>query len=150
MATKFVLSNKGDIIVQGSNEGSVSLDFIDGILWVLVEGEPSGDDLQSCIKQALDAGVLGLNMNTIVDVTRFTGTVDWQAVRAIKDLAPWGTGGIEQPRIAYIARDDVFGMLIRIICALFPRCHHRLFLDKTVALEWLEAPKAGRSCSGRK
>jgi hypothetical protein len=149
MPGKFVLSNKGDIIVCGSNEGSVSLDFIDGILWVLVEGEPSGEDLLACIKQALETGLLKLNMSTIVDVTRFTGTVDWRSVRAIKDLAPWGTGGTEQPKIAYVARDDVFSMLIRILCALFPRCRHRLFLDKAEALKWLEASATGRSSSGR-
>lgn len=121
----------------GGNKGSVSLSIAQGLLWIVVDGEPTGDQLLSCFEAAREAGWLRPNMRALVDLARFTGLVDWSAIGAIRDMMPWGTGTEEASRVAYVVRNDVFGMLIRVMGALFPRSRHGLFFEQSKALAWL-------------
>ena len=113
------------------------------ILWVLVVKEATGEDFLACFRQALDAGVVELSIPTLVDLTRFTGAVDWAAIRAVRDMAAWGRGAKRKSRVAYVVRDDQSAALVKIVAALFPRSRHRPFYNLEHALFWLSSPDGG-------
>jgi hypothetical protein len=125
---------------EGSSAGRITIRLDDGILWISIEDEVPGDSIVAAFRKALAAGWIQLNMATLVDLTRFTGSVDWAAIHTIKDLAPWGTAPAGKSQVAYLVRDDLFGVLIRVTGALFARSHHRAFIDEAAALAWLRAP----------
>lgn len=124
-------------ISAGGSKGGVRLSITQGLLWIVVDGEPTGDQLLSCFQAAREAGWLRPNMRALVDLARFTGLVDWSAIGAIRDMMPSGPGTEKVSRVAYVVRNDVFGMLIRVLRALFPRSRHALFLEQSKALAWL-------------
>ena len=57
-----------------------------------MEGDPPGTALVRSLREAVDAGLVHKNMQTLVDLTNFTGSVDWGALQAIRKMAPWGEG----------------------------------------------------------
>ncbi len=118
-------------------QGGVFIKIKNNILWVLIEKEASGDDLISCFTRAMQAGWLALSMRTLVDLTNFTGAVDWGAVRAVSEMGAWGTGRTSLSRVAYLVRDGQFAALVKIVSILFPLSSHRPFYDPTDALGWL-------------
>ncbi len=126
--------------------GGVFLKIRGHILWVVVDGEASGEDLTNCFTKALDAGWLMLSMPALIDVTRFTGAVDWAAIRAVSEMAAWGRSRSHELRVAYLVRDDGFGALVKIVSALFPWSEHRAFVDLPDALGWLHAA-GSRGCA---
>jgi hypothetical protein len=127
-------------IVCGTKAGGVSAGQGPGFVWIRVEEEPSGADLMACIRQAHDTGLLPTATNTLVDLTDFHGVVDWSAIHAVRDMAPWGDASMAKPRVAYVSKDRMFAALIRLVTGLFPRARHRLFGNIADALAWLGAP----------
>jgi hypothetical protein len=115
------------------------------ILWVLVENEATGDNLVICFTRGLGRGVVDLASPALVDLTRFTGAVDWAAIRAVKDMAVWGRGARRKTRVAYLVRDGQFAALVKIIAALFPRSSHRAFYRLDEAVAWLLRADAAES-----
>ncbi len=107
------------------------------LLWILIENEATGEDLVRCFADGLSAGVVEPSIPTLVDLTRFTGAVDWTAIRAVRDLAAWGRGVKRNSRIAYVVRDGQFAALVKIVAALFPRSVHRAFYKLDDAVSWL-------------
>ena len=130
------------LTASGGPAGRFTLCLRQDLLWITAEGEPTGQDLVTCFHRAQDAGWLEPNMRTLVDMARFTGVVEWSAIHAIKQMAPWGTGPGAAPRTAYLARDNLTGMIVKILSFLFPRTRHRVFFNETEALAWLRAPDA--------
>ncbi len=124
-------------IASQSQEGGVFLRRREGVLWVIVEGEASGENLVSAFRQALDQGVVDLWMPSLVDLTRFTGAVDWAAVRTVREMAAWGRGNKPKSRVAYVLRDQRVVVLVKIIAVLFPRSMHRAFYDVAEAARWI-------------
>lgn len=124
-------------ISEGGGMGRVSAQLLDGILWVVVEGEPAGDCLVAVFRKGLAAGWIKPSMPALVDLTGFVGSVDWAAIHTINGLAPWGTGPAGVSRVAYLVRNSMFGMLIRIMSELFMAAQHRTFRDEADALDWL-------------
>jgi hypothetical protein len=135
------VQNDPPVIFCGTKVSSVSAGLTDGILWIRVENEPTGADVAGCIRQALDKGLLATGADTIVDLTRFRGVVDWGAVHAIRDMAPWGSGQARQARVAYVSTDRMVATLIKLVTSLFPSARHRLFTDYADALAWLRAAR---------
>lgn len=124
-------------IFCGTKLSSVSAGLADGILWIRIWNEPQGEDIVGCIRQALDTGLLTTGADTIVDLTNFRGIVDWGAIHAVRDMAPWGLGRARQARIAYVSTDRMVGALIKLAAGLFPSGRHRLFVEHAAALAWL-------------
>lgn len=124
-------------------EGGVFLRPREGVLWVIVEGEATGDNLAAAFRRALDHGVVDLWMPSLVDLTRFTGAVDWAAVRSVREMAAWGKGNKPKSRVAYVLRDQRFVALVKIIAVLFPRSHHRAFYDFAEAARWITSVSSG-------
>ncbi|MBU0723920.1 MAG: STAS/SEC14 domain-containing protein [Alphaproteobacteria bacterium] len=127
---------------SGGAYGRVKLAINRGILWLTIEDDASGDDLLACFQQALASGHLPPTIPTLVDLTGFTGHVEWPAIHRIRNLAPWGTGKDARSQVAYVSRDSFFRFMLKIVAVLFPLTQHRLFDDRDSALHWLAPPKA--------
>jgi hypothetical protein len=130
-----------DVISSRSAQGAVFLRRKDKILWILVEREASAEEIVSCLSQALQCDWMKLSMPTLVDLTRFTGAVDWSAIRTVSKMARWGTDSNEVARVAYLVRDGQFNAIVKIVAALFPLSSHRPFSNPEHAMTWLAVPK---------
>jgi hypothetical protein len=78
-------------------------------------------------------------MRTMVDLTSFSGAVDWRAIDTIARMAPWGRGRPGDARVAYIVRNQPFFLLVKAAWARFPLVQYRVFFSPTEALVWLQA-----------
>jgi hypothetical protein len=128
-------------ISAGSARGRVLLRIVDGLFFVDVVGEPSGPDLVDCFRRALATGWLKPCMRTMVDLTGFSGSVDWRAIDTIARMAPWGRGRPGDARVAYIVRNQPFFLLIKAAWARFPLIQYRIFFSRHEAMSWLEASR---------
>lgn len=135
-------------IASNRPQGGVFLKCKEGILWILIEREASAEDLVTCFKQAMSAGWLKLSMLTLVDLTKFTGAVDWGAIRTISKMARWGTDRGEISRVAYLVRDGQFNALVKIVSVLFPLSSHRAFSSAAHAMTWLSVSKLHQRARG--
>ncbi len=131
-------------IYCGSRLGGVSLRVERGVLRIRVVNEPRGDDLVDVIRRAFEGGLLAVSTPTLVDLTEYYGTLDWEAIHKIRAMAPWGTGKPGAARVAYVSRDRLFAALIKLLRGLFPDTRHRLFATEPEALAWLQPAAAGR------
>lgn len=130
-------------VSSGSAGGRVVIRLADDILWVTIAGEPSGEEILDCFRRAMAAGLLRRSMRTVVDALDFIGVVDWECIRAIRDMADWGgDGGVS--RVAYVSRDLLFGSLIKLVSILFRRTSHQHFEDRDAALAWVMLDRAER------
>ncbi len=129
--------DNANVIWAGTRRDYVALSVAQGVLWVVLEQEPTGADLRGCFQRALAAGTITTSMLVLVDMARFTGAIDWSAIHAIKDMATWGADG--KARVAYVTRNNGFYVLLRVVADLFPRTRHRFFLDPHQAIAWLRA-----------
>lgn len=128
-------NDKAGIIRCGTPQDYISLEVDQGIVWIRLEREPRGEDMRLCIERAFALGLIGTGRRVVVDLRRFQGSVDWPSIYAVAKMAPWGERGAS--RVAYIARHQATGVLLRLFGDLFPRASHRLFLDPEPALAWL-------------
>jgi hypothetical protein len=125
------------IIAKGGASGRIRLKAAGHRLHVVVENEPGGACLVACFREGLEKGVLHPSMRALADVTRFTGSVDWEAIHVVAGMAAWGEGG--ESRVAYLVRNDLFEPLIKILQVLFDKTRHQSFTDLAKAIAWLES-----------
>jgi hypothetical protein len=124
----------------GSSRGRILLRIVNDRLFIDIIGEPTGPDLIDCFRRALATGQLKPSMRTMVDLTQFSGTVDWHSIDTIARMAPWGRGRPGAARVAYVVRNQPFFLLIKAAWARFPLVQYRIFFSRQEALVWLEAP----------
>jgi hypothetical protein len=129
-------SEDSTIIEKGGNTGRIRLKAAGDRLHVVIEQEPAGECLIACFREGLERKILRPNMRALADVTKFTGSVDWDAIHAIDAMADWGEGG--DSRVAYVVRNDQFAPLIRVLQVLFAKTRHRSFGTFAEAIAWLE------------
>jgi hypothetical protein len=134
-----VADNDATLIMRGDVYGRVSLKAGADRLMVVAAGEPTGDCLLACFRIGVEQKILLPDMRTFVDLTQFFGGVDWKAVFGLRHLAPWGEGGTGNARVAYLFRDTDFGASLKILSAMFTRTRHRGFIDRALAIQWLDA-----------
>ena len=90
-------------------------------------------------QEGLARNLLYPGMHTLVDMTRFIGVVDWQAMKKLRDLAPWGKDGAHPSRTAYLLKEESASILVKAVSALFPDGEHRTFTEQAAAVAWLES-----------
>jgi hypothetical protein len=118
--------------------GSVKLKICGGKLLITLNGEPPSHLLLEQFQEGLDRKLLYPGMQTLVDMTRFIGVVDWQALTKLRGLAPWGKNDGHPSRTAYLLREDGVAILVKAAGALFPGSEHRIFAERADAIAWLE------------
>jgi len=70
----------------------------------------------------------------LVDMTDFTGVLDWQVIPKISEVMPKGDSVNKN---AYIVRNTMFAVLAKINMVLFPKTQHRTFATAAEARAWL-------------
>ena len=121
------------------SQDSVKLKISGRKLMIAVSGEPSGRLFLEQFQEGLARKLLQPGMRTLVDVTRFVGVVDWQAMAKLREMAPWGEDKDNQPKTAYLLREGGGAMLVKAVGALFPDSEHRIFTQQADAIAWLES-----------
>ena len=119
--------------------GSVKLKICGRKLLITFDGEPPGHLLLEQFETVLARKLLSPGMQTLVDMTRFIGVVDWQAMTKLRGLAPWGKNDGPPPRTAYLLRQSGAALLVKAAAALFPGSEHRIFTEQAAAIAWLES-----------
>ena len=139
MSRRFFAPNEANggsiVITHGTDAGRVTFTAGGPYLHICIEGEAQGDSFVHCVREALDAGLIDKNTRSLVDLTLFTGSVDWKAVGAVRDMVPWGEG--RETRVAYLVRNSRFAAIVKVAEVLFGGLRHRTFASREKALAWL-------------
>ncbi len=73
--------------------------------------------------------------SALIDLSTFTGEVDWQDIRQVKEIMPKGDSMTNKN--AYIVRNRIFALTAKITSALFSQTEHVAFNTEKEALAWL-------------
>lgn len=129
---------EGFTIVAGRPGARYLMNIEKKLLTFMVDGEPESRDFTDAFAQAFSCGRLDTGCAVLIDLVRFTGAVDWGAVKALHDTVNRQAWGIK--KVAYLVRDMQFAPLAKIAGAIFAEMEHVVFDDKNKALAWLSAP----------
>ena len=135
--TAFVEADgEGIVVAHGYPGARFMMKLTPMRLYVLVDGEPAGKTLIDTFGEAIATGKLK-SRSTLIDLTRFTGSVDWDAVRTLRDMTPHGIESASS--VAYVVRNRLFIKLIKIAKVIFPKMRHEAFSSRAEAAAWLDA-----------
>jgi hypothetical protein len=134
--------DEGVVIAHGACKARVLLKVTPKRLYVLCDGEPPGKCLSGAFGEAVRGGKIKHSMSALVDLSHYTGQVDWDHVKAVRDMAAWGKDG--DSNVAYVVRDNIFHSVIKIAAALFTDTRHEPFLDRAAAEAWLDSVEERR------
>lgn len=126
-----------DEIVLGLETTQARVVYDGTVVRVVLEGETAMGDILAVMEAAQSKGWLSPTSRMILDVSRYGGSIDWEGVRAIQAMPCWGNAEERRTRVAYIVRDSMWSLLIRMMSAIFSTTQHGTFLSEEAALNWL-------------
>lgn len=134
--TAFV-ANRDDVtfFTRRGSDGRVFLALAECRLHLRAEYEADFALVLDLYRQAVACGALQARVDSLLDLSAFIGTFDWDAVARMAALLPWGECG--QNRSAYVFRDAKDGLLLKVLGVMFPGVEHRVFATPTAARNWL-------------
>lgn len=74
---------------------------------------------------------------SLIDLSLFSGNIDWAELRAISQMADWTPPGGRVLPVAYVSDHTLFIMLLKLVQVFFPWARHRAFGRRDWALDWL-------------
>lgn len=128
------------VFACGNGGNRVTIGITGAFMRIDVSGEALDSGIVDCFRDALAQGVMRPNMQVLVDLSDFTGGVDWTAIHAIAELAPWGTEAGRAAKVAYVNKSVWFSAMIKLTSVLFPKTQHRQFSGINNAMQWLGEP----------
>lgn len=120
----------------GHGPDHITVALSEGFLCFHLSGDVSSADIETALALAVDQGMLRPDNLVLVDIRKFTGSVDWGAIRNLRRYAPWVTGTASTVRCAYLLPEG-FGSFVTILASFYPGARHRAFRDQSSALRWL-------------
>jgi len=124
-------------VTYGNDTDFISVSVRDGIAHITVVGEPGGKLIPACIRFAVTNHIMRLPIPALVDVARFTGSIDWQSIQAVAEMTNvWLPDDVPSP-VAYVAPSTLVALVVKLLEHIFPKSEHRLFRDRDKALAWL-------------
>lgn len=127
-----------DAVHLGDNTDFVDIHAENGRLEIAIVGAPDGGHIYRGVRQGYDGGWITAAMPTLVDVLAFSGSIDWPSIKAVAQMTEWGRGKYPS-RVAYLTRDPLFAMVVKVVAVLFPHSRHRVFGNRHAAMTWLQA-----------
>jgi hypothetical protein len=131
------------VFSRSSGRTRVTLSVEGDFLRIDVAGEALDKGIVDCFREAIAAGAVRANMSTLVDLSNFTGGVDWPSIHAIADLIAWGSEPDRPSRVAYVTKSAWFSALLKLVTILFPKSQHRQFSGVHNAIQWLNSERSG-------
>ncbi len=124
------------IFVREEGEGGIMLAVSPRrLVFRMVEAFHS-QHIVGVLADARAAGLLNTDeFSALVDMTKFTGVIDWSVLPQISEVMP--KGHCTTNKNAYLVRNDMFAMLAKINIALFPDTQHATFMSEKEARAWL-------------
>jgi len=123
------------IFARDRAEGTVLLAVSPGRLVFKMTGTIPCDYFVEVLADARDAGLFTSDaFSALVDMTNFTGVIDWKVIPKISDVMPKGDSTNKN---AYIVRNTMFTVLTKINAVIFPKTQHRTFSTEAEARAWL-------------
>lgn len=127
------------VFVSSHGGNRVTIGITGDFMRIDVTGETLDHGIVDCFRQALAEGAMRPNMLVLVDLSDFTGGIDWSSIHTIVDLAPWGSETGRASKVAYVNKSVWFSAMIKLTSVLFPKTEHRQFSGVHHALQWLNA-----------
>lgn len=125
--------------------GHVALAVEDGLLLLELTGAARLGRVREALATARQAGWLDNALPTLVDLTGFSGNVDWEELRAITHMADWPPPDGRSLPVAYVSDATLVIMLVKVAQAFFPWARHRVFSRRDWALDWLREKTTDRA-----
>ncbi len=132
----FAERNPGAVIfAREKAEGVVLLAVSPRRLVFDITGTIPSEHIVGVLAEARAAGALTRDdFSALVDMTGFTGAIDWKIISKISEVMPKGESSNKN---AYIVRNTMFAMLAKINMVLFPKTQHATFSTAAEARKWL-------------
>ncbi len=125
----------------GHRSDHISIALSEGFLCILLSGDVASADIEMAMELSVEQGLLRPDNRVLVDIRRFTGSIDWGMIRDLRRHAPWAISGQQSVRCAYLLPDNYPRVLV-ILASFYPGAKHRAFRDDVSALRWLAEPSA--------
>ena len=124
------------IFVYQQSDGSVMAAAWPDRLVVNIDGGVHSRDLIAVLRQVRAAGLPASDaFSALIDLSTFTGEIDWNDIRQVKDVMPKGDSMTNKN--AYIVRNRFFAMAAKIVSGLFTQTEHVAFTTEEEARRWL-------------
>lgn len=124
------------VFAHGQRGDRVLLAVAPHRLVLKVGGTVQSEHLITVLSEMRAAGHLDSDdFNALIDLTEFTGAIDWNEIRKISDVMPKGSSRTN--RNAYLVHDDFLAMVAKITSALFPQTECAAFTNEREARAWL-------------
>lgn len=131
---------KDDLVIGmfsvGHGADHITIALSEGFLCFHLSGDVPSADIEMAVAMAADQGMLRPDNLVLVDIRKFTGSIDWGMIRDMRRHAPWVTGAGSTVRCAYLLPEG-FGSFVTILASFYPGARHRAFRDQSSALRWL-------------
>lgn len=124
------------IFTREDADGAILLAVSPRRLVIRMIGAFHTEHIIGVLADARAAGMIGSDdFSALVDMTGFTGVIDWSVIPEISEVMPRGENRTNKN--AYVVRNDLFAMLAKINVALFPDTQHATFMSEKEARAWL-------------
>jgi hypothetical protein len=116
--------------------GGVALAVRPHQLVLKIFGTIYSEHLITVLKEMRSAGHLQSDdFCALIDLTGFTGNIDWDEVKKIGSVMPEGQS--RSNKNAYLVRDTYLAMIAKITAVLFPHTECQAFTNEADARQWL-------------
>ena len=124
------------LFVRGAADGRAILAAEPKRLHLVLEGEVSREDFLGVLIEARACDLPSSDdFHTLVDISRLTSALDWQAVAQVGEIMPKGDTATNKN--AYVVRDSITAALTKVYSMLFAKTEHRAFTSADEAMRWL-------------
>lgn len=102
-----------------------------------IAGSAPSEHVVSVLQDLRSAGHLASDeFSALIDLTEFTGAIDWDEIKKISDVMPKGVSRTNKN--AYLVHDGFLAMIAKITSVLFPQTQCAAFAREREALHWLD------------
>lgn len=134
---EFIANHPGaTIVMRDKATGLAILAVSPGRVALTVTGTISSEHIVGVLQDANIAERLGSDQfNALIDLSAYTGAVDWKDIQQIKEIMPKGDSHTNKN--AYVVRNALYMMVAKITAAFFAHTECAAFLSEKEARAWL-------------
>ena len=124
------------VFAGGSGTSTAMLAVAPHRLVLKINGTVQSDKLVGLLQKMRAAGHLPSDdFSALIDLTEFTGAIDWDEIRKISEVMPKGASRTNKN--AYLVHDTFLAMVAKITSVLFPQTECAAFTTEKEARAWL-------------